>query len=207
MAFSCFRRVLRAQEDILLLMGRRMLAMQYSIHLPQDYDIRAVHERVASRKALFDTLPGMLHKSFLFNEEEHLYAPFYLWQSSLPARQFLIDDLFRGVVESFSRPRVRTWMVMQHTYGNTAQTPTFCLRETDSIPVHTDLSALLEQEQAEQAILKANPALYMHAVAIDPDRWEIIRYSLWKDRASAEHGSADVVQEYDVLHVSEPAQD
>ncbi len=130
---------------------------------------------------------------------------FISWQDSGPARQFLIDDLFKGVVESFSRPRVRSWLVMTHTHGNTNQTPTFCLRETDSIPVHANLQELVEQEIEEQKSLTADAALYMHAVAIDPDRWELIRYSLWKDRASAQRPSADVVQEYDVLHVSEPA--
>lgn len=181
-----------------------MLAMQYSIHLPQDFDAAAIHARVAQRAVLFDTLPGMVHKSFLFNEEEHLYAPFYIWQDSERARQFLIDDLFKGVVESFSRPRVRSWLMMTHAYGNMSQTPTYCLREADSIPVHDNLQALVEQEIEEQKALQANAALYMHAVAIDPDRWELIRYSLWKDRESAVRPTADVFQEYSVLHVSEP---
>lgn len=182
-----------------------MLAMQYSIHLPHDFDAKAIHDRVAKCAALFDTLPGMLHKSFLFNEEEHLYAPFYIWDNSDHAQTFLIDDLFKGVVESFSRPRVRSWLVMDYAYGNTAQTPTFGLREADSIPVHQSLQELMAEEKANQAELRSNPALYMHAIAIDPDRWEIIRYSLWKDAASAPRPAADVVQEYAVLHVSEPA--
>ena len=181
-----------------------MLAMQYSIHLPHDFDAQAIHERVANRRALFDTLPGMLHKSFLFNEEEHLYAPFYIWDNSDHARSFLIDDRFKGVIESFSRPRVRTWLVMNHMYGALTEAPTFGLREADSIPVHESLEDIIAQEIENQATMKTNPALYMHAIAMDPDRWELIRYSLWKDAASAPRPSADVVQEYTVLHVSEP---
>jgi hypothetical protein len=181
-----------------------MLAMQYSIHLPHDFDAQAIHNRVAQRKGLFDTLPGMLHKSFLFNEDEHLYAPFYIWDDSVQARGFLIDDLFKGVIESFSRPRVRSWLMMTHAYGNISINPTFGLREADSIPVHENLQELIAAETRAQNELSKNDALYMHALAIDPDRWELIRYSLWKDAASAPRPSADVVQEYQVLHVSEP---
>lgn len=182
-----------------------MLAMQYSIHLPNDFDAQAIHERVARRSAIFDTLPGMLHKSFLFNEEEHLYAPFYIWDNSVHAQSFLIDDLFKGVVESFSRPRVRTWLVMDYAYGNPQIVPTFALREADSIPVHQSLQELMAEERAAQNELRKNEGLYMHAIAIDADRWEIIRYSLWQDAATAPRPAADVIQEYAVLHVSEPA--
>jgi hypothetical protein len=182
-----------------------MLAMQYSIHLPNDFDAQAIHERVARRSKVFDTLPGMLHKSFLFNEEDHLYAPFYIWDNSVHAQTFLIDDLFKGVVESFSRPRVRSWLVMDYAYGNTSITPTFALREADSIPVHQSLQELMQDERKAQEALRANSHLYMHAVAIDPDRWEIIRYSLWSDAENAQRPSSDVVQEYSVLHVSEPS--
>ncbi len=53
-----------------------MLAMQYSIHLPENYDVAQIEQRVNERKQLFDGHKGLVHKSFLYSEGEKLYAPF-----------------------------------------------------------------------------------------------------------------------------------
>ncbi len=45
---------------------------------------------------------------------------FALWKDVLEAQKFLLDDLFRGVIETFSRHRVRSWFVIHMQYGNRA---------------------------------------------------------------------------------------
>lgn len=182
-----------------------MLAMQYSIPLPVGYDTALIRSRVEARRPFFDTHKGLVHKSFLYNDQEKLYAPFYVWQDVSQARDFLLDDLFHGVIETFSRHRVRSWYVVHMGRGNTAIAPTFALREIDIIPPEGKLEHYLAQEKREQAELLANPNLYMHIVAVDADRWEILRFSLWKDKASAAKPHSDAFQDYEVLHVSEPA--
>ncbi len=56
-----------------------------------------------------------------------------------------------------------------------------------------------------QAELLKNDNLYLHLVALDADRWEILHFSLWKDekRGAAEPFS-DSFLKYEVMHVSEP---
>lgn len=181
-----------------------MLAMQYSIQLPEDFDARAVRERVNTRSKLFDDHSGLVHKSFLYNDEDKLYAPFYIWQDVAQARQFLLDDLFKGVVATFNRHRVRNWMVMQLRYGNRSITPTFARREVDVIPAEEPLSEFVARDKAMQDKLARDPALYMHLLAVDTDRWEVLHFSLWKDRISAPKAAGDSYITYDVLHVSEP---
>ncbi|MBN8531982.1 MAG: DUF4865 family protein [Alphaproteobacteria bacterium] len=182
-----------------------MVAMQYTIHLPRDYDSALIRARVEQRSKLFDNLPGLAHKTFLFSEQDNIYAPFYIWKDYNAAQKFLMDDLFKGVIETFSRPRVRTWSVLASLYGNRAHQPTFCVMEGDLIAPDEKLPALLERERKNQEKLKEkHDGLYFHAIALDADRWEIIRYSLWRDRKSAAKLDADIIQHYDVLHVSEP---
>lgn len=180
-----------------------MLAMQYSIQLPTNYDTALIHQRVDARSKLFDKLPGLLHKSFLLDEPDKLYAPFYIWESVSQAQQFLLDDLFKGVIESFNRPRVRTWTVISQGHGNRKLTPTYGVREADIIAPEDHLDKLAQAEKTAQYDLLQHPDLYFHAVALDPERWELIRYSLWKDEASAQKPDADCIQTYEVLHVSE----
>lgn len=178
-----------------------MLAMQYTIQLPVDYDMKAIEERVEERKPLFDSVPGLVHKSYLSCFNDKLYAPFYIWNDITKMRDFIMDDLFRGVTTSFSRPRVRTWAVLNQQRGQFSGTPGYAVREADPICPDTPLEALFEEEKAHQTELLKNPALYLSVLGLDADRWEVMRYNVWKDEASASPSHGDMTQPYRVLHV------
>lgn len=178
-----------------------MLAMQYTIQLPVDYDMTAIEERVEERKPLFDKVPGLVHKSYLANFDDKIYAPFYIWNDIARLRDFLLDDLFHGVTTSFSRPRVRTWTVLNQQRGAFEGVPLHAVREADPIPHEEPLEALFEREKAEQRKLLENPNLYLTVLGLDAERWEVLRYQLWKDEQSAAAPHGDIVQPYRVLHV------
>ncbi len=178
--------------------------MQYSIPLPSNYDAARVRERVDQRRCLFDDHSGLLHKSFIYSATDHLYAPFYVWRDVEQARLFLLDDLFKGVVDAFSRHRVRSWFVLAMGYGNRDARPEYACREVDVIPVGECLQRFTRVEQETHRHLLSNPMCYMHLVALDAERWEVMRYSLWKNEAHAEPPGTDCYQLYNVLHVSEP---
>jgi hypothetical protein len=181
-----------------------MLAMQYSIQLPPDYDAEAVRERVNTRSKIFDDHAGLVHKSFLYNEQDKIYAPFYLWRDVDEARNFLLDDLFKGVADTFNRPRARSWLVMHSCYGNKDITPTFARREADMVPMEEPLADYVQRDLKHQEELASDPNLYMHILAVDSERWEMLHFSLWKDKKSAPKPVGDAYLTYDVLHVSEP---
>lgn len=181
-----------------------MLAMQYTIQLPTNYDTKAIHKRVNARSSLFDAHEGLAHKSFLYNDKDKIYAPFYIWKDVGSARNFLLDDLFKGVVDTFSRPRARSWLVMHSCYGNREITPTFARREADIVPPEEPLADYVQRDLKIQEELQQHPDLYMHILAVDSDRWEMSHYSLWKDKDSATKPASDSYVTYDVLHVSEP---
>lgn len=180
-----------------------MLAMQYTIPLPVGYDKEKIRERVGVRSRLFDGHGGLAHKSFLYNDAEKLYAPFYIWKNVVEARDFLMDDLFKGVIEAFSRHRVRSWFVIQIGYGDETIKPTYALREIDAVPTDMRLDKYMTEEKKHQEELLSNPNLYMHVIALDADRWEIIHFSLWKDKASAGRPKGDSHMAFEVLHVTE----
>jgi len=181
-----------------------VLAMQYSIQLPVNYDVEKIRDRVHMRSKLFDAHAGLVHKSFLYNEKDRIYAPFYIWKDVIEAQKFLLDDLFKGVIAAFDRCRVRSWFVVHTVYGDRTIQPAYALREIDVIAPEEKLDNFLRQEQEAQKELLANPNLYMQMVAIDADRWEILRFSLWRDKESAPRSFSDAFISYDVLHVSEP---
>jgi hypothetical protein len=109
------------------------------------------------------------------------------------------------VVETFKRCRVRSWWVVNMAYGNRDMMATFARREVDIIPSEAKLDTFLQYEKDLQSETLNDPNLYMHVAAFDADRWEILRFSLWKNKAAAPKPYSDSYLEYEVLHVSEPA--
>jgi hypothetical protein len=181
-----------------------MLALQYSIHLPHDTEDRVIEDRVAQRAPVFEDLDGMVHKAFLYNRSDKLYAPFYVWENLAGARDFLFDELFQGFVNQFRRPRTRSWIVLHQSHGLLKSPPSFARCESDLVPSEKSLEEVIASEKANHDEKLKQENLYYHMTALNPDRWEIMEYSLWKDPASAPPAEADCVQDFDVLHLNEP---
>lgn len=182
-----------------------MLAMQYTIPLPPNFDADAVRARVSQRRALFDSHSGLEHKSFVYCPKEHVYAPFYVWKNIQHAQHFLLDELYQGVVESFGRHRVRSWYVIAMSAGEFKGDASFAMRETDTVPTDTDLKhfALAEREK-QLGLVDHYPEMKLHITALDAERWEVMRFSLWQDEVSSAETESDCLQTYEVLHVSAP---
>lgn len=181
-----------------------MLALQYSIHLPHDTDDKLIEERVAHRAPVFENLQGMVHKAFLYNREDKLYAPFYVWENLYGARDFLFAELFQGFINKFRRPRTRSWIVLYQGGGLLAMPPAFARCESDLIPAEESLESLTERERTRHQTMLKNPDLYYTLTALNPDRWELMHYTLWKDAAAAPLPESDCVQDFEVLHLNEP---
>jgi len=176
-----------------------MLAMQYSVKLPAEYTLDKVNERVALREPKFVGRPGLKHKFYLYEREEHIYAPLYIWQSTQAAQDFLMDSLFGDVVQDFGRPRVRSWQILDFDYGPSQLSPTSMTSEVDKVCGNKSLLTLKQEETVnhQQAINK--DGLFAHLVLLDPDRWEISRCSLWSAPNAQFSSSSDCVYEYDVI--------
>jgi heme-degrading monooxygenase HmoA len=182
-----------------------MIAMQYTIRLSDDFGIQKIRARVQARYNLFDKMPGLAHKSYLFNATDRLYAPFYIWRSHDAARDFLLSNIFQDVSDTFQRPRVRMWNVFSYDVYDSGTTPTFAVREVDAIPAEQRLASMAAAERHAHDLLRGKPGLHSHAIALDADRWELVRFSLWRDEAAVKDKfTADTVQTYDVLHLSTP---
>jgi len=180
-----------------------MIAMQYTIRLASDYNIDLVRERVARRKPLFDGLEGLMHKSYLFNPTEAIYAPFHVWQCDDAARDFLTGDLFRDLVETYGRPRVRCWGILAYGGNFESGNPRMVMKEIDAIAAETHLPDLASMERERNLRALEMPGLCFHMIGLDPDRWELMRYSGWSDPALAKNSDADVVDRFDVLQSCE----
>ncbi|MBV2156240.1 DUF4865 family protein [Kitasatospora sp. SUK 42] len=198
-----------------------MHAMQYEITLPADYDLGIIRKRVAERGHLLDAHPGLGLKAYLVRERGqdgspvNQYAPFYLWRTAEGMNGFLWGPGFRGLSADFGRPAVRHWLGAGLSRGARAQgvragdarigdartePPTTATRETVRLPETADPAEAVERALAE---LPVHSDLHTAAVAVDPSRWELLRFALWHGPAPEEVPGT----RYRVLHLSRPELD
>jgi hypothetical protein len=191
-----------------------MLAMQYTIPLDAAYEMSRIRGRVAEKAPLFDAEPGLAQKSFLINERgapgrpfaRNEYAPFYVWRSVEAARRFLFGDKFQAVCDSFGRPPVRTWQVLQFGEADPTVAPRFATLETVGAPSSVRPAELAAAERELHLAALGRPGLRSQAVGFDAELWEIVRFSLWRDAEDADPWVREC-HEYEVLHLSAPNAD
>jgi len=176
-----------------------MLAMQYSVRLPQEYDLDKVYDRVAARGPKFKGHPGLKHKFYLYDHEEHIYAPMYIWENSASAREFLMNQLFTDVVQDFGRPRVRSWQILEFDYGPSSLEGSSMVAEMDKVCDKDNLIEVRNREKNLHKNMLNKEGLFANMVLLDPDRWEIARCSLWSRREHGYTAQADCVFDYEIV--------
>ena len=181
-----------------------MIAKQYTIKLPADYDMEIIRRRVRDRGSVFDDWPGLKFKAYLISEASagataNRYAPFYVWHDTAGANEFLYGDGFAGIETSFGRPLIEHWIGLgMRVAGGTR--PRSATREDVLVLDREDLARVRERELTR---LESAGDAYAAVVALDPYRWQLVRFALWS-MPVGELGSLPGVTAYEVLHLSAP---
>jgi uncharacterized protein DUF4865 len=188
-----------------------VLAMQYQITLPADYDMGVIRDRVARTGHLLDHYPGLGLKAFLVREKGvdgspvNQYAPFYLWQDAAGAASFLWSGVgFSAIVRAFGRPVVQTWVGgTSHGSGEDLTSARYAVRRTRRLGEDADLVTTTATADAELAAAVERPGTLLGAYGVDPRTWELVTVTLHRDRPREADADADAVT-FEVLHLSAP---
>ncbi|MBN6104020.1 DUF4865 family protein [Xanthomonas sp. CFBP 8703] len=186
-----------------------MIAMQYSIALPADYDMAIIQRRIADKGPLLDGLPGLVFKAYLsadradraLSSHSNLYAPFYLWRDAEAMRDFLAGAAFRALTASFGRPAVQLWTVCAAHLHADLRGARYARREIVAIP-DADALDTLGDHATERARDDLAAGALAAVSAYEPHGWNLLRLRLWRDLPPP---APDVGQAYAVGHVSMPA--
>lgn len=186
-----------------------MIAMQYSIVLPADYDMAIIRRRIADKGHLLDDFPGLAFKAWLHAARDdhelpgcdNLYAPFYLWRDSEGMNAFLNGAGFAALSHDFGRPAVRTWIPWQAEMAHDLRGAVCATCETTALPDHADLTEWQRAEAESARAAMADGALAaVHAC--NPADWTLVRFRLWPEARADLAGAGHRV--YRVGHVSQP---
>jgi hypothetical protein len=186
-----------------------VLAMQYQITLPADYDMDVIRQRVARTGHLLDHYPGLGLKAFLVREKGtdgspvNQYAPFYLWHDTAGAASFLWSGVgFSAIVRDFGRPVVQTWVGgTSHTAGQDLQDARYAVRTTHRLGEDADLVGATARADAELEAALDRPGTLLGAYGVDPRTWELVTFTLHRERPL--DPAPDAVT-FEVLHLSSP---
>jgi AcrR family transcriptional regulator len=183
-----------------------VLAMQYEITLPANYDMEIIRDRVRTKGSALDDFPGLGLKAYAIRERGsdaspvNQYAPFYLWSAQSGMNRFLWGDGFRGLARSFGRPEVRHWTGLAFERGQaTTEPPRTAVRQLWTVPEDADPAAEVERSMGCLGELATAQGVYCAALAVDTRRWELVQFVLWQDDAPSGEGVR-----YRVLHLSAP---
>lgn len=190
-----------------------MLAMQYEIPLPADYDMGIIRHRVASRGAGTDGWPGLGYKAYLVRHQgvggsrSNAYAPFYLWNTIEGMNEFLWGAGFRAILTDFGRPVVRQWSGLGYHHGpEFGTTPLAATKRVWQLSPDADPAAEISVALTRTRATADRPGTHSAALAVDPSRWQLVQLTLLTE-TPAEPAAETGVQHYQVLHLSQPGID
>lgn len=183
-----------------------MIAMQYSVALPADYDMDIVARRIRDRGPLMNGFPGLGFKAFLMarrtggacQSSTNLYAPFYLWRRAEGMADFLSGPGFASLSADFGRPVVKTWAVWHAATGDGLSDARFAERQVRLIGPGADLGALCAEERRLSDAAIAAGAVAAVA-AFDPSDWTMVRFRLWRNAVADDLEDAQL---YEAGHVA-----
>lgn len=187
--------------------------LQYSFTLDPGFPMSAIRERVAAKRHLVDSLPGLRWKAWLLSEPLPLraqtksYAPLYLFDDPQAVQAFLCGDLYRAVTDSFG------WTRPHHGHATGRPSVTIdgarsCALAVCSLDDHAALRRALATSGGPLPPSQMRPAEGTALATVrqfDISRMQLRDYTFWTCEAAAlADVHADLV--YEVVAVSGPSQ-
>ncbi len=183
-----------------------MMAMQYSLTLPADYDMSIIDRRIRDKGPLLDGYPNLLFKAYLraaqgdLGSRDNLYAPFYVWERGEGASSFLCGPGFQAIIRDFGRPRVQTWIIWKACRGPKVKEAKFATREIVPITSRDPLDELQRSACDLAADEVDNVGVLASVVGFEPTTWSRVHFKLWGTPPAADLPAG--TQVYRVGHVS-----
>jgi hypothetical protein len=179
-----------------------MIATQYKIILPSDYDMNIIKDRVKNNGHKTDGFEDLKIKLYLITEKgennnlQNSYCPLYIWKDSKGLNKFLFDGFYDNIITSFGWQKVNVGIPLIDTTTQAFMNIKYIFEVTKEIKLQESLKNLKDE------IEKDMPKLYdvEYVVIYNPDKWKYSIFYFIEDlsKVKAEKGII-----YNVLHISE----
>lgn len=179
-----------------------MIAMQYKIVLPNDYDMNIIKDRVKNNGYKTNGFEDLKFKLYLITEKginnslQNSYCPLYTWKDSNGLNKFLFDGFYDNIITSFGWQKVNIGIPLIDMTTYKIKDSKYVFEIAREIQPQESLNKL--KDKIEENIITIKDAEYI--VIYNPDKW---RYSVFYfiddlSKVNLEEGTV-----YNILHISQ----
>lgn len=173
-----------------------MIAMQYKIFLPDDYDMDNIRERVKNNGYKTDGFQDLIFKAYLIREKTDTpechkeYSPLYLWKDSDGMNKFIFEGFYNNILQSFGWQKINIGI------------PLLCELGKDFIKskyaVETENEVLPTKQMRQLGFLKTTDKCLGKVLIYNPDKWIYVEYRFYENEPEKTIEN----KIYQILHLS-----
>lgn len=179
-----------------------MIATQYKITLPSDYDMNIIKDRVKNNGYKTDGFDDLKFKLYLITEKgkndslQNSYCPLYLWKDSNGLNKFLFNGFYDNIIKSFGWQQVNVGIPLIDKTTYKIKDIQYIFEIKREIPPQESLNNL--KDIIEKDIPKIANAEYI--VIYNPEKWKYNVFYFIDDLSNVK-GEKGIV--YNILHISQ----
>lgn len=179
-----------------------MIASQYKIILPSNYDMDIIRKRVKDNGYRTDGFYGLKFKLYLITEKginnnlQNTYSPLYLWKDSQGLNKFLFEGFYDNIITSFGWQNVNIGIPLIDTTTQRIKESNFLFEIVGEIEPKESLNNL--KNHIKEAIPEIENAEYV--VIYNPDKWKYHVFYFIDDLQKVKDEKGII---YDILHISQ----
>lgn len=172
-----------------------MIAMQYNILLPDDYDMNTIRQRVASNGYKTDGFQDLVYKAYIIGESGHgsdknEYAPLYLWRDHPGMNQFIFNGFYDHILASFGWQKIHIGVPYQFHIGDSFGNAKYVIRTDHEISPADKMQPLIRSHTVSGCV--GGLLLY------NPDTWKYSEFYFYDAYPKNLHPE----NVYQILHIS-----
>ncbi|MEE3624350.1 DUF4865 family protein [Nitrospirillum sp. BR 11752] len=183
-----------------------MLIAHYSHRLTADYDLDILHQRAAANAERWAAIPDLYFKGFLLRQAgrhgaiANAYSALYLWRQDAAFRDFLVQDRYKTVTDTFGRADIDVRVALDARKGP-ARDARFAVVDNAPIGVDVALGRVWADEIALNREVAEGADIVATAVGVDARTWTLTRIRLTAEEPAGLPPTAVI---YQVLQLARP---
>ena len=181
-----------------------MIASQYKITLPSDYNMNIIKKRVKENGTKTNGFYGLKFKFYLisekgkYNNTSNIYAPLYIWNNSDGLNKFLFEGAYDNIINSFGFQNVNVGIPLIEQINFDTSTTSHIAETSYYIDATKNLNNL-----KDIILEKIKFKNISFTVIYNPDKWKYtVFYYISKETDLTNFQKENYII-YNVLHVSQ----
>lgn len=175
-----------------------MQAMQYTITLPNDYDMNIIKERVRLNGFKTDKFPHLLIKAYLIKEHidnriSNTYAPLYIWRDSKGMNEFLFNGYYDNVLKSFGWQSINIGIPYSVELSDKIKNSNYVVEEYQELTIRNGLSNIKIIEKFTKYTNNLG-----EIIIYNPEKWKFVKFTFLVDLPLNKKDTSY----YKILHIS-----